>query len=304
MVTRRKPYISIIIVSDNRLPHLKACLAALQNLDNAEFVIVNNLASTAMMQTLETYLDQLADPRILFYQSKISLTKNHARNLGFNFASGSWLYFINDYDQLTVKFINFLNHYKLDPRIHFYRLQLTSQNQSKTKFNWFKTKYYSHDISTFLMNAETTFNQFKFQFEDYLTFCDALPLISRLYNIKNVNYQPLKHFYALNHNFDCALGSASDPEVDDSIMAIFQLLLKRKHHWYKQFILLLIACVYREFCCITKPNHRFYLAKIKTMTHRAKIWCWHYWLLGIGFACKTWRLRWRLVFTAVNHKKT
>ena len=86
---KRKPYISIIITSNNNIELLAKCLSALDRLKNVEIIIVNNFLSDDASKEIDDFLENLSDDRIIFYQSKIVLTKNHARNLGINFSSGS-----------------------------------------------------------------------------------------------------------------------------------------------------------------------------------------------------------------------
>lgn len=296
---KRKPYISIVINSNNNLTQLENCLLSLERLENVELIIINNFDDEAKLKEIEEFLDELNDPRIVFYQSKIFLSKNHARNLGINFASGSWIYFIDYYDQMTSKFVNFLNHYKLDPKMHFYRLQIMDYSSKKYRFNLFKTKYYSNLMATFLINSETI-NQFKFQFEDNIYFADSLVFIYRLYNIKNVNYYSLKRLYAIYHNFELDQNDLEPSVLEQSINQSFNLLLHEKRYWYKQYILILVYTIYTQV--YLKQKQQSYLSKIKQMLKKSKIWFWHYRVLGFCFFWKTFGMRIKVFFRLRSKK--
>ena len=298
---KRKPYISIIISSNNQVYELEECLASFDKLIGVEVVIINNWGSEAKMEAMTSFLDRLNDSRIIFYQSKVNLNRNQMKNLGINFATGAWLYFIDDCDRITAKFVSFLNHSKLDPKMHFYRLQIMSSNNKKIKFSWFKNKYYSQEMSTFLINGELI-SQFKLQFEDFLVFNESLLFIHRLYNIKNVNYLALKRIYALYHDFEAVKTKSSFEEVNDSIDAIFRHLSSSKKHWYKQYILIMVNEIYRKLYLANPNRNSFYLFKMKQVTKKSHVWFWHYWFLGANFFFKTFRLRFILIFITFVHQ--
>ena len=292
---KRKPYISIIITSNNNIELLAKCLSALDRLKNVEIIIVNNFLSDDASKEIDDFLENLSDDRIIFYQSKIVLTKNHARNLGVNFSSGSWIYFIDDYDCLTKKFVSFLNHYKLDPKMHFYRLQILSKQGKKIHFNFYKSKYFSNKMPTFLINSEVI-NNFNFRFEDNVSFADSLVFIYRLYNIKNVNFENLKRIYAIYHDFNYHKLNFLDDKtkINTSIDAAFEQLYYEKKYWYKQYILILAYKIYQEI--YLKDKKYFYLQKIKSMIKDSKIWFWHSIPLGFVFFLKVAVLNIKLKF--------
>lgn len=293
---KKKSFISIIISANNNLKLLKRCLDSFSMLNNVEFIIINNKIDEN--EEVEKYLYKINDHRIVYYQSTSYLTLNKSRNLGLNIATGSWIYFINDCDIATEKFVKFLLNSRLDHRIDFYRLQIISEKDKKIRFSIPNSKFYSDNISTFLIKNEWI-NKVRLRFEDDLIVGDTLTFINKLYTYKNVNYFYLKGLYAIYHDFSLDMWENLTFENNSDILLTLKTLMNKKEREYKQFITLLIYKVYKSLYKGKQDKEILFL--LKEIKNKANIWILEFIKLRFCFFIKTIKLRFLLFNTHQKH---
>lgn len=291
---KKTPLISIIVISNNKIDKLKRCLWSIRKIDNAEILIINNYESKIKSSEINSFLEETNDSRIIYYQSNILLSKNALRNIALSFATGNWLHFIEEEDILRNHYINFLIKTKLNPQMHFYRLQLIENKRNRKKFKFFQNnKYYLLNLNSFLLNGEWI-RDTRIQFNDNLEFDDSLLFINLIYNFKNVNFSIVKRFYAIKTNSQVPINyeNYSNSELVNKINDTIDSFLIHKKRNYKQFIILMLYQIYKDK--IYKKNieeKRFWINEITKITIKSKIWFGNYWNLNIFFAIKTIAMR-------------
>lgn len=297
---KNTPNISIIIIGQNKVDCLKKCLESMSSLERIEILIINDLIRDEEDYELSNFLDQLDDPRIVFYQSDVKLTKNKARNLGMSFATGDWFFFMNDYDVITNKFKDFLLNFKLDKRIHFYRLPLLIKKGKKSKKEKMlldKSLFYSINPASFLINSEWI-NKIGLKWEDSLTIGDSLRFIQSLYSHKNVNYKYINKMYSISSNELYEKEEWIKDSRGFGLFKTFDNIFYKKKNGYKKYLIILLL---NSFELIGRKNiylnDKIILFKLKVMKKQSQANFFTYFTLGrkywwksIIFRCKLLRV--------------
>lgn len=302
---RKKPYVSIIIIGNNHIEQLRDCIKSLEKLENVEILIVNNYINQKLSRDVEQYLQELDDPRIVYYQSNIHLPKNNLRNLALSFAAGSWLYFIDDYDVLTPQFVKFLSKSKFNPRINFYRLQIISSNKNKKlKYKFFqKSRFYSMELSTFFINGEWI-RELGLQFNDNLDHNDVFIFVNSLYSYKNVNVLHIKKIFAIVHNFNFEFCNHDKNQCITMINDTVDALIYNRKWNYKSFIVFMLFKIYKKNAKTRdKIKRQFWLNEIFEMYSKTSLWLGAYLSVGLLFLLKTTKFRFLMRITKMRSKK-
>lgn len=295
---KKRPFISVIIYSADNLNLLKSTIQSLSELENAELIIINSVYKQESNSLVETYLDNIDDSRITYYQSNHNLNKNKSRNIGINLSSGYWLHFINEGDVFTKNFVNFLNNSRLDVRMNFYCLQIY-RNKKKIKNNHFSSSFLFNEISAFLINGEWI-NQIDFKFIDYLNIDEALPFIKKLYNFKNVNYINLRRIsVVVKRN---VYEEWNQKDIEQEIFKTFHCLFNKKEKKYKNYVLILMNDIYVNLCKKKdlETRQKFFRV-LKSIKKYSKLHFFDYLKMGLKFWINS--LKWRtLLFIETNFK--
>ncbi|MBD5423234.1 MAG: glycosyltransferase family 2 protein [Mycoplasma sp.] len=297
---RRKPILSIIISSDNNWKALKKCVDSFLILDkglkNIEFIIINNLTTNYdHMNEIKAYVDSLASemPTVIFYQTIQRLSSSQIKNLALDFISGSWLFFIDYYDEASPKFLAFLRKFKFDIYKDFYRIPILNEKSKKIKIGLVKNKYFSTSSSTIIFNQEFI-EKHNIKWENGISCSDTLPLLSKIYSIRNVNYVYLSDQSSTIHNFK--LENKNKLLIDFSeVLKTYDVLLRNKNQNYKQFIIILFF----DYLNRIKKRKDLYKEQIKAVKKHlrlARIHHLNYFYLGPILYFKTITFRWLTKF--------
>ena len=294
----RRPNISIIITADNDGEMLKQCIKSFyffkNEIKNIEFIILNNFVSNFNSEKVEQIINKYNDINLVFYQHPYRVNKAQLKNLGIDFSKGMWLFFMDYTEFLIPKFINFLDKFKFDLQTHFYRVPLLQENKKKRRIGLFKTKYFSNQSSSLILNSEFL-ERIKLRWESSISFDDTILFMNKIYSIKNVNFTYLKKQLSVMHNFKADLLDNNLIDYDEMIKTYKKLVIK-KYRNYKQFIILLFFNFYSRN---NKKNNKITDAQymdLKKNLKDCKIFEFSYWPLGPKLYFKTIPMKFKLLF--------
>ncbi len=303
VIRKRKPYISVIIISNNNPEHLKRCIDSVEpllnnDIRNIEVIVINNFTKNkgiADAIATMTIRHQAFQETLFFYQTDFSLTTSQLKNLGIDFSKGTWLYFMLDTETMLPSFARFLITYKFNLQIGFYRVPVMSYDEKrhkKAKMGLFKPKYYSTLPSSLILNEEFI-EKIKLKWDSTLTYNGTLLFLDKIYSWKNVNFTYLKNNYSVIHNF--SLDNVDTPR--EEIVATLNALSKNKQIFWKQFsIILLYKYLYERRTLAKEEDYIFVKTKIK----QEKIHFWSFFFLGRKWYFKTLGMWWKVLFTNIS----
>lgn len=101
-----KTKISIIIPTKNRSSDLEKTLLNVKKINSSEIIVVENNSSK---DELQNYKKICKDQKVLLMNLTGNIGAGDARNAGIETASGKYVFFLDDDDQVTDNFIKFLN---------------------------------------------------------------------------------------------------------------------------------------------------------------------------------------------------
>ena len=299
LVKKRRPLISIIISSNNNSEILSKCIESFKNLKkdtrNIEIIIINNFSEDEYkMKEIKHLINRYYDSNLIFYQSNYYLTSAQSKNLGIDFSKGSWLYFVEDHEIATPKFIRFLASFKFDLQKGFYRVPLLNEKYEKQKIGLFKTKYFSDKASSIIVNEEFI-ERIHLRWESNLNTNETLLFLDRIYSAKNVNFIYLKKCYSVIHNFYRDRKNPGFKDFDN-VKQTYNALVKQKKRNYKQFVIILFYNFLSIQTKVKKEEIQEIYLQIKKMMKTEKIYFWNYLPLGPKLYFKTTKLRWKTLF--------
>ncbi len=292
---KRRPIFSIIINLDNDVDRLKktfkSILDSKDEVKNVEFIIINNYSDDETKhQPIEYFLNRNTKLNIVFYQCKHRLTEGQMKNLGLDMSRGQWLYFINQNDELTKKFIKFLGTFKFNLQMDFYRIGFINEKEKKVKAG--ASRYFSLESSSFIFNSEFVERK-SLRWNSHLEFYETLVMLNQVYSITNVNYIHLKKYFSVKHNFYGDYKDILGFNLED-ILECFENLKIEKTRFSKQLIILM----FNDFLNKIRKNENYKatLLEIKKKLKEAKIYYGSYLFLGWQNFFKTFSLRWKTMF--------
>lgn len=291
---KRKPFLSIIVTTNNDISNLKICLEAFVapkiDLKNIEIVIVNNyLDNTKKDKDIHLIVDQYKKyfNQVTLYQCNYHSTQAQLKNLGIDFSRGSWLFFMNTNEIPTPKFIKFLTTFRFNLQNAFYRVGILNQDKKKIKTGVFKSKFYSSLSSSLIINEEFI-EGIKLRWESSLDGEETNLFLDKLYSRRNVNYNYIKKQYSVIHNFSL------DEHHFENVETACWAALKYKTNYYKQYIILMAFNYFLSIEIWTESeNHN--LRTIKTIFHKAGITFFSYFKLGLKLFFKTLKFRLKIL---------
>lgn len=296
---KRRPLLSIIISANNDVQALKKCIEPLLNADNdlrnIEVVVINNFSEDVVATNSIKMLISRANSKanmFVLYQCTFYSTTAQLKNLGIDFSKGTWLFFINQNEILTKKFINFLATYKFNLQNAFYRVSMFNEKHKKKRMGIVKSKFFSDLPSSIIINEEFV-ERIHLRWESNLNTNETLLFLDKLYAAKNVNYEYLNKCYSVVHNF---VLDSRDEEVNDfiNVKKAFDELLKHKTRFSKQFgIILLFNYVKRNKA---RRSEASMYHDVKLLFRDKKITYFTYFKLGPKLFFKTIRFKWKTIF--------
>ncbi len=123
-----------------------------------------------------------------------------ARNKGLDLAKGEWIYFIDDDDEATPKFIKWLNKNRQNKKYDFYRFPNIERLDGKNKmyiYKWWHKKY-SPQISTYLFNSNF-FKETRIKFNTKVPYGEDIFFQMEIFEIKKIKSK-YKHLCAFYYN--------------------------------------------------------------------------------------------------------
>lgn len=239
---RKKPFLSIIVYLNNNLTHFKKCVYSCKNIWNIELIVINNIMDKNKVEEIEKWLSTIKDIRITYYNSDVTITKNSARNIGLDLANGDWLLFLEANETLTKSFVKYLNSKKLNRNIDFYRLKISYSKIKKDNFGFAKSKFYSVNSSSFLIN-DGFLEKVKLRWDDSIIIADTIPFLINLYKKANVNIGYLKFNAIFSVNKNNSILLKKQDEYNNKLIEAYELLKIKKRKYAKKAIIFLLLTV-------------------------------------------------------------
>lgn len=239
---RKKPFLSIIIYLNHSLAQLKKCLVSCKDIFNLEIIIINNLIDKNKINEIEEWLSSLNDISVTYYHPETFLTKNSARNIGLDLANGDWILFLDANENVSKNFVKYLNNNKLNRSIDFYRLKIVYSKIKKDNFGLFKSKFYSLNSSSFLIN-DGFLDKIKLRWDDSIVIADTISFLLNLHKKMNINIGYLKFNAIMSINKNNSILFEMQEEYNEKLIDTYELLKNKKRKYNRKAIILLLLSV-------------------------------------------------------------
>lgn len=296
MRDKKKPDISIIITSNSDVENIKQCIFSFSTLldndkKNFEIILVNNFESNNKHNEIKNIIKSFNRNNISLYQSNFKTNKSQLKNIGINYARGSWLFFLESYEIPTKKFVNWLLEFKFNWQVDFYRFSWIDKNYKKKKIGLFKNKYFNMSDSSLIINSEFL-EKTNIKWNSYIDYGENYLFFMEIYSVKNVNYLYLKNIFSVIHN------NSNEKTIDKfdltKIEKLFSYILnfKNKSFNYKQFIIIFFYNTY----LLNKKEFFSKIDEFKKMLKKANINYFSYLKLNPKLYFKTLKIKWKTLF--------
>ncbi len=191
---------SIIIPHYNRPDLIIKTIESFKDLKDKEILIIDDVSTEENLEKLRSAITEMPDQNIILYESEggVKYYLSGARNKGLDLAKGEWIYFIDDDDEVTPKFVKWLNKNKQNKKYDFYRFPNIERLDGKNKmyiYKWWHKKY-SPQISTYLFDSNF-FNETKIRFNTKVPYGEDIFFQMEIFEIKKIKskYKHLPAFY-------------------------------------------------------------------------------------------------------------
>ncbi len=192
---------SIIIPHYNRPDLIVKTIESFKNLKDKEILIIDDVSTEENLNRLENNINKLN------FKNEINLIKSNtklylpgARNKGLDLAKGDWIYFIDDDDEVTPKFVKWLNKNKQNKKYDFYRFPNIERLDEKNKmyiYKWWHEKY-SAQVSTYLFNKQFL-NDSKIKFNEEIHYGEDFELMIQIFDLEKIKSKYI-HLFAFYYN--------------------------------------------------------------------------------------------------------
>lgn len=234
---------SIIIPHFNRPSLIKKTIESFFDLKDKEILVIDDLSNEDNLKILRKYINDIDKKHnVKLIENKEKFYVGQIRNIGINLAKGKWLFFIDDDDWATKKFIHFLNNKKLKDKMDVYRFSYCVLN-SNDKVVWkvrnilIRNKMYSVQVSTYLIKTSYLKDKQIFFPKEHLPYED-LQFNMDLYNTKpktkQINMYSINYFLSEN--------SITRSKIDKhKVINRIDLILKSNSYNKKTYCLMLLV---------------------------------------------------------------